>query len=243
MLRDSGVTRVMKLAVLLLLFAGCSQHLYSPPTQAFALAPVHTLGAADQAVDLDASTHSQIFDPGFDAGSARLRAGIGNNAEVSVEGMAATVNDGGPSTANRGIYAGRAGVRVDPNRGPISFDVGIGGGFAPAAGSFAAIDAGASIGYDNCYVVPVAAISTFVSQPLAARSVDVSIDETPMYSTPHRTGGGTVRGGLRVSLSPSTCHAGHEAPWLTAGFDFTTLVDSSSNAQLLGVGAGVTIPL
>lgn len=235
----------MKLAAVALVLAmGCSQHLYSPPTQAFALAPVHTLGASDQAVDLDASTHSQIFDPGFDAGSARLRTGIGNNAEVSVEGMAATVNDGGPSTANRGVYAGRAAVRVDPNRGPISFNAGIGGGFAPAAGSFAAIDGGVSIGYDNCYVVPVAAVSTFVSQPLAARSVDVSVDETmPMYSTPHRTAGGTFRGGLRVSLSPSTCHAGHEAPWLTAGFDFTSLVDASSNAQLLGVGAGVTIPL
>jgi hypothetical protein len=234
----------MKLAALLLTATGCSQHLYSPPTQAFALAPVHTLGAADQAVDLDASTHSQIFDPGFDAGSARLRTGIGNDSEVSVEGMAATVDDGGPSTANRSVYAGRAAVRVDPNRGPISFNAGIGGGFAPAAGSFAAIDGGISIGYDNCYIVPVAAVSTFVSQPLAARSVDVSVDDTkPMYSTPHRTAGGTFRGGLRISLSPSSCHAGHEAPWLTAGFDVTSLVDASSHAELLGVGAGVTIPL
>ncbi len=236
----------MKLAALSLipLAAGCSQHLYSPPTQTFALAPVHTLAAGDRAVDLEGSTHSQIFDPGYDAGSARLRAGIGDDAEVSLEGMNAFINGGGMSAANRNVYAARGGLRVAPGRGPLAFSAGIGGGYAPAAGGFAAIDGGVSLGYDNCYVVPIAAVSMFASQPLAARSVDVSVSsDEVMYSTPHRTVGATLRGGLRISLSPARCHQGHEVPWLTAGMDFTTLVDAGSDAELLGVGAGISIPL
>ncbi|HEX7702586.1 MAG TPA: hypothetical protein VF403_17725 [Kofleriaceae bacterium] len=241
----------MKLAAALVIVAagasatGCSQHLYSPPTQAYSLAPVTTLGPNDKALDIDGSTHSQIFDPGIETGTGRLRAGIGNDAEISVEGTAARVNDSGPSTANRDFYTGRAGVRVDPGRGPISWNAGIGGGFSPSAGTFAAIDGGVSIGYDNCYVVPIVAASMLVSQPLVARAVDVTVDSdhAPMYSTPERTAGGTVRGGLRISLSPDTCHAGHQAPWITAGFDMTTLVDATSHAELFGAGVGLTLPL
>jgi len=232
------------LAASLVALAACSQHLYSPPTQAYQVAPVHTLDSNDRAVDIDASTHAQIFDPGFDAASGRLRAGIGNNAEVSLEGMGAMIDSNTVSTANRDIYAGRGGVRINPDRGPVSFTAGVGGGYAPAAGGFAAVDGGVSVGFDNCYVVPVASASLFASQPLSARAVDVTVDsDKPMTSTPHRTAGATFRGGFRVSLSPSSCHAGRQVPWITAGLDLTTLVDASSDAQLLGLGAGLTIPL
>jgi hypothetical protein len=236
----------MKLAaaLVLALAAACSQHLYSPPTQVYAVAPVHALDTDQRAVDIDGSTHSQIFDPGYDAGSARLRVGIGNDTELSIEGMTAIVNSNSISTASRGVYAGRGGMRFNPDHGAISFTAGVGAGYAPAAGSFAAIDGGISAGYDNCYVVPVASASVFASQPLEARAVDVTVDaDRPMTSTPARTAGATFRGGLRVSLSPSACHAGHEAPWLTAGFDVTALVDASSSAQLMGLGAGLTFPL
>lgn len=235
----------MKLAaVTLIALSACSQHVYSPPTQAYQLAPVHALDANDRAVDFDASTHSQIFDPGYNAASGRLRAGIGNNAEVSFEGMGAVVGSGSLSTANRDVYAGRGGFRVNPDRGPVSFSAGLGGGYAPAAGGFAAFDAGVQVGYDNCYVVPVGALAAFASQPFSARAVDVTVDaDKPMTSTPRFTGGATLRGGLRFSLSPSSCHAGHQVPWITAGIDYTALADSSSHAELLGIGAGLTIPL
>jgi len=235
---------VAALVLVLLAAAACSQHLYSPPTQAYQVAPVHALDRDQRAVDIDGSTHSQIFDPGYDAGSVRLRGGVGDETELSLEAMTAIINSNSVSTASRGVYAGRGGVRINPGHGAISFDAGIGGGFAPAAGTFAAIDGGISVGYDNCYVVPIASASLFASQPLEARAVDVTVDtDHPMTSTPSRTAGATFRGGLRVSLSPSACHAGHEAPWITAGFDVTTLVDATSHAQLMGLGAGLTFPL
>ena len=55
------------------------------------------------------------------------------------------------------------------------------------------------------------------------------------------TVGSVVRVGLRLSLSPERCHAGTEVPRITAGFDQTTMVDASDNAELIGVGS--TIPL
>jgi len=229
----------------LLLSSACSQHLYAPPTQAYALDPVHAQASGTSSLDVEGSTHSQIFDPAFNAANARLHTGIGNDAELSLESMFAGVDAHGVSMADRHVYAGRAGFRFNPGHGPLTFSTGIGGGYAPAGGGFTAIDGGVSLGYDNCVLVPIASASTFVSQPIDARRVDVTDDPNagPTYSIAHRTLGGTIRTGLRLSLSPSECRAGHQVPWLTAGFDVTTLVDATSDAELFGVGAGITIPL
>lgn len=227
----------MKLAAVLTALAACSQHVYSPPTQAYALAPVRTLAPGSQALDLEASSHMQIFDPGVGAASARVRAGISDDLELSGESMVARV-------ANVDFYTARAAMRVNPHEGAVSFTTGVGGGFAPKGGSFVAFDAGISVGFDNCYLVPVATASAYVSQPIVARPIDVSKDSTsPTFSTAHRTVGSVVRVGLRLSLSPERCHAGKEVPWITAGFDQTTMVDATDNAELLGVGLGFTIPL
>ena len=89
------------------------------------------------------------------------------------------------------------------------------------------------------------AASTFVSQPMESRKIDVNTDPEsgPDYTMAQRTVGGVVRGGLRISLSPSACHAGQQAPWLTLGLDVTTLVDSTDDAEMVGLGIGLEIPL
>ncbi len=215
----------------------CSQHVYSPPTQAYALAPVTTLATGSKALDLEASSHTQIFDPGVGAASARLRTGLGDDLELSGESMVASI-------ANVDFYTARAAMRVNPHHGAVSFGTGVGGGYAPKGGSFVALDAGVSIGYDNCYLVPVAAASAYVSQPIVARPIEVTDDPMrPTFSTAHRTVGSVVRVGLRLSLSPERCRAGKEVPWITAGFDQTTMVDATDNAELFGFGVGFSMPL
>ena len=224
----------------------CSQHVYSPPTQAFALQPIAALPQDRQAVDLEVSRSAQIFDPAIDAGTARLRSGVGNNTEISVEGTAFDVRDTGPSTANRTFYAGRAGMRFNPERGAFSLSAGVGGGYSSAAGMFAAIDAGAAVGYENCVVVPIAQVTGYASTPLGtARSVDVTedSDNPPVYSTPQSTVGVEVRGGLRIALDRAACRLGQPASWLTAGAGLTTMVDSTANATLMTIGLGLTVPL
>lgn len=227
-----------KLATLAVLTAtaACSQHVYSPPTQAYALAPVTTLAQGARALDLEASSHAQVFDPVVGTADARLRAGLGEGVEVSGEGMVARV-------AGVGFYTGRAGLRVNPHKGAVAFNAGIGGGYSPKGGKLVAIDAGISAGYDNCHVVPIASASAFASQPIAAKPIDVSTNSKTGTSTAHRTAGSVLRVGLRIALAPARCHAGEEIPWITVGLDETTLVDATDHAFLVGLGVGFTMPL
>jgi hypothetical protein len=234
----------MRFALAAVLLLGCSQHVYSPPTQAYSLGSVHPVAVGDRGLDLEASSHSAIFEPAYIASAGRFRYGIGNDAEISGEAAIGNVDDHGSSKADRNVYAGRFGFRINPAHGPFTASFGTGGGWAPAGGSFAALDGGLQVGADNCYVVPIAAVSAFASQPIASRPIDVGSDEYgTSYSTARRTAGGTVRGGLRFSLSPSACHAGKQAPWITAGFDITTIVDATDDLELFGLGLGLEVPL
>ncbi|MEO8706291.1 MAG: hypothetical protein ABI867_40045 [Kofleriaceae bacterium] len=230
-------------AVLVIATAACSQRVYSPPSQAYSLGPLTALPRGSQALDLEVSRHAQIFDPAIEAGAARLRVGVDGNTELSIEGSALTVDDDGPSSANRNLYSGRTGIRWSPKPGVALFG-GLGGGYAPAGGTFAAGDAGIAVGYHNCTLVPVAQVSGFASVPLEATAVDVSVDDkTKVFDTPGRTAGVVVRGGLRLSLAPSTCRSGKPSSWITVGAGFTTLKDADSSAALFGLGLGLELPL
>ncbi|NVB83419.1 MAG: hypothetical protein HOV81_33915 [Kofleriaceae bacterium] len=228
---------------LLVVVAACSQRVYSPPSQTFALGGIRSLDYGQSALDLEVSSHSQIFDPAIVALDGRWHTGIGDNAEASVEGTAHRVDDNGPSMADRTFYSGRAGLRVNPGKSGATFFAGAGGGYAGAGGGFASADSGIAIGYDNCTVVPVLQGSAFISQPLDARPIDVSDGDSDRTDTPERTVGVVVRGGLRFSLSPSRCRAGEQVPWLTLGFGSTTVADTEDSATLMGAGLGIQIPL
>ena len=222
----------------------CSQQVYSPPSQAFSVSSLSALPQGRNALDLEVSRHAQIFDPAIQTGGLRLRTGVGDNTEVSAEGTAMIVADdqGGRSQAQRSIYAGRFGVRTNPKGGVSSLFAGLGGGFAPAGGRFAAVDAGFAIGYDNCVLVPILQGSGFLSEPFDARPIDVTVDK-PQFDTPQRTIGVTVRAALRFSLGPSACRRGEQVMWLTAGFGSTSLTDGDTSASLFGLGFGLEIPL
>lgn len=224
---------------------GCSQHVFSPPAQAFSGNGIRSLDDGQRAVDLEVSRHAEIFDPDILSGGARFRTGIGDHSEASLEGSVYGVEDGGPSKADRRIYAGRAGVRTNPKAGPFAIFGGIGGGYAPSGGSFVTADGGISVGYVNCYVTPMASASAFVSNPVGARPVDVSEsdDHMAVTSTARFTVGSVIRVGLRIAMSPSRCRAGKQIPWLTTGIDVTTMVDRTSDSTLGGLGLGLEIPL
>jgi len=234
----------MKTFLLAIALTGCSHHVFSPPSQAFGLTGIRPLAQGQRALDVEVSRHAEIFDPAVFAGAGRLRTGIGDNAEVSVEGTLMQVADTGPSTADRSIYAGRAGVRSRPGNSPFAVFAGLGGGFAPAGGGFAAADAGIAVGWDNCVLVPMLQGSGLISRPLAPRPIDVTTDlDHPQTATPRPTYGLDVRAGLRISLTPFACRRGEPGMWLTGGLDITTLVDAEQSQTLGGVGFGLEIPL
>jgi hypothetical protein len=231
--------------IALVTLAACNQRVYSPPSQTFAVTPIHVLAPGQKAVDAEVSAHSEIFGPSINAFDARYRTGVGANTEVTVEGAAHVIDDQGPSMADRSFYSGRVGARTNPGKSGVTFFAGGGGGFANAGGEFVSVDSGMALGFENCYVVPVFQVSGFVSQPLHPRPIDVS-DDTDMpreYDTPSTTVGGTMRGGLRVSLSPARCHQGEQVPWITLGLGFTSMSDGDSHDVMTGAGVGVELPL
>jgi hypothetical protein len=233
----------MRIAAVMLLASACSQQVYSPPAQAFALSPVHALGDKHAALELEGSRHSEIFDPAIFVLDSRYRRGIGDNAEISLEGAVHGVEASGTSKAARDFYSGRAGISVSPDAGDARLFAGAGGGFAREGGQFVAVDSGFTIGVDNCVLVPTFTVAGFASQPINAKPIDVSDDEYYKTDTPAFTVGGVLRGGLRLSLSPSKCRAGEDVPWLSAGMGVTTLSDFDSNAALIHIGLGVEVPL
>jgi hypothetical protein len=197
------------------------------------------------ALDVEVSNHSAIFDPGVNAFDARYRTGVDTNTEITVEGTAHAIDDRGPSMADRTFYSGRAGIRTNPHRNGAAFFAGGGGGYAHSGGAFVAVDSGIAVGYENCYVTPVLQGSAFISQPLAAQPIDVTADSSKPreYDTPATTVGGVARGGLRISLSPSACHRGEDISWISLGWGIMSLADYNSHQLMLGVGAGLEIPL
>jgi hypothetical protein len=231
------------LAAVLIVVAGCSHRVYSPPSQLFAVTPISTLPQAKQALDIDVSHHAAIFDPPIEAAAGRLRHGMGDNTEVSIEGNAAAVRDDGPSTAERTLYTARVGMRANPAAGALTVFAGAGGGVA-GADKFVAADGGFAIGYRNCVLVPTFQASAFVSKPVDARAIDVTTDlEHPRYDTPTTTLGGVLRAGARLNLSPSACRRGEQSTWLVAGIGITRVVDHDSGTAIPGVGLGIEIPL
>jgi hypothetical protein len=190
-------------AVALLASSACSQQVYSPPAQTFALSPVHSLADRHAALEVEASRHAEIFDPAIHVIDGRYRRGIGEGAELSLEGAAHQVEASGTSRAARDFYSGRAGISVTPAAGDARLFAGAGGGFASAGGQFVAVDSGFTIGVDNCVLVPTFTVAGFASQPINAKPIDVSEDEYYTTDTPAFTVGAVWRGGLRRSLAPS----------------------------------------
>lgn len=231
-------------AVLLVATAACSQRVYAPPSQLFAVTPIAALPEAKQSLEIEASHHAQIFDPPIEAGAARLRIGLGSDTEASLEGSTAGVRDDGPSPESRTFYTGRAGLRSNPGKSALTLFAGAGGGFGAAGGTFVSADAGIAVGHVNCVLVPSLQASAYVSEPLDPKPIDVTVDvDDPTFDTPHTTVGGVVRAGLRLSLSPSACRRGERAPWLYAGFGVTAMMDADSDATIPGIGLGIEIPL
>lgn len=233
----------MRTAAVAVLLAACSQQVYSPPAQTFAVSPVHSLADQHAALEVDASRHATVFDPTIDAIDGRYRRGIGENAEVSFEGAAHVVEANNASRAARDFYSGRAGISVSPDAGDARLFAGAGGGFAREGGQFISVDTGFTIGVDNCVLVPTFTVAGFASQPINARPIDVSDDEYYTEDTPSFTVGGVLRGGLRLSLSPSKCRAGDDVPWISAGLGMTSVSDFDSNDAYIHIGLGVEVPL
>jgi hypothetical protein len=107
-----------------------------------------------QALDIDVSRHAQIFDPPLDVGAARLRFGVADNTELTVEGNAAALRaDDAASAAPRTLYTGAPACGRIPTK-PVHVLCRRRRWLRGCGRTFAAVDAGIAVGYQNCVLVP-----------------------------------------------------------------------------------------
>jgi len=140
---------------------------------------------------------------------------------------------------------------------------GVGGGFAPAAGSFAAFDLGGIASYPNCYVIPLVAPSAFVSVPFAARTVTFDNGNMSKAATSYGFG---LAAGVEIPLDRARCREGRTPARSQLGANLfsitsvdqpvtmttttmsdggtTTTSSSSSNTYgAMGLVIGIEVPL
>jgi hypothetical protein len=199
--RDSVVVWGATLAAGLV--CGCNHQVYSPPARLLPLESVATLARGETGVQLEGGVHGAVFGPSGESGSIRVRHGIADRTDVSME--ASVMHIDGNSVANTYpyLFAGRAGVKHELLRW-VSVTAGVGGGASAAGGGFVSPDLGVIVAYENRYFVPFFSLRASASVPFDTHPVDTGQAGSDAVGrwvyTPPLTwiGGGTA--GVRIPL-------------------------------------------
>src|SRR6266581_8128842 len=171
---DCRYDRIMRLAYpVLTLLVGCGYHVYSPPGRVLPLESAATLAKGRTAVGAEISGHGGGGIDNIAGGSLRLRRGVGERFEGSIEASFASINGDSAAGTDPKLYQAFAGLKWNPGTRFIGIVAGVGGG-GSAGGSFGAVDAGVIAAYENCYVVPFLGIHGILSVPFDAKDVDVT---------------------------------------------------------------------
>jgi hypothetical protein len=242
---------------------GCSYQLVSPPARLINLESAKTAAPGETVAGLHGGSYGSIFDAGVSIANATVRRGVADDLEVDADASWGHVDYDGFPAIDRNVYAARLGAKLS-NRGSwAAVYGGLGGGYAPAAGGFSAVDFGGALSFPNCYVVPFASTTIFGSVPLAAKQVDFrnadgTVQATDKADTTYGLGMGA---GLEIPLTHDRCRAGLTSPRLQFGggvnllvrgdgpVTTTTTADGTTTTQtrggrhgLMGLAIGVEIP-
>lgn len=175
----------------------------TPPTTPGVMSSAATLSEDQAAVALTGGLHGAVFGPAAGAIDGRLRLGLRDDLELTVNGGAYIVLEDSVADEHRGIYTGRAGLKYRLHQ-HVAMIAGLGGGLSPAAGVFVGTDFGFVFAYENPYCIPFVALRGFYSIPISPGYVDVGIEGTDepgdILVRPADTLGGTLELGIRAPV-------------------------------------------
>lgn len=195
-----------------------SPHLYSQPGRVAALEAAKTLDAGEQSVGAQGGVgHEASID--LAQISAKYRYGLSDQIEVGVDGNLRVVTNMEElkKPVNSTIWSTRVGAKWAPAllQDYVAVTGGVAGG-TYAAGQFLSPDLGVVLAFENPYVVPFVSATGYVSVPVNAQAVDVTLaprwvynpsternelEERPQeFSTPETTWGVTGTAGIRVPV-------------------------------------------
>ena len=198
-----------------------------------------TLGEGRLGLQTELGATSLLFSPDVVHWSGRVTRPIDVSTDVAVEGSVARVGDGDSdwrSSAHRGLYALRAGVRHSPLR-HVVIGGGLGGG-GHAGGGFVSPDLHVTVGYHNRWLVPFLSVDAFYSHPVGVGHVVFFREGESERLRPPATGGGRITPALRLPLA-------HEAegtgPALLVGYAWHVLAVRKPSPEVYianGLSAG-----
>jgi hypothetical protein len=190
--------------------AACSYQLVSPPARMVNMETARTAAPGETVVGVHGGAYSAVFDPAVVVGTAGVKRGVAPDVEVSAEATWARLVYDGFAGIDRNIFAGRVGAKAANRQGWGALTAGVGGGVAPAAGGFAAIDAGAVVSYPNCYVVPFGNGTLFASLPFATKQVDFVNSNGTLAGSDKAdpTLGFGLSAGIEIPLDRDRCRQG-----------------------------------
>ncbi|HEY1697871.1 MAG TPA: hypothetical protein VGG39_37175 [Polyangiaceae bacterium] len=177
------------------LLAGCSTDVYLPPARLFPLESAATLPRGDTGVQVEGGVHGAGFGVSATSGTVRVRHGIDDATDASMEASVLHIEGAGPGDSYPNAFTTRIGVkhRVTPW---LSVTAGVGGG-ASAGGGFVSPDLGVIVAYENRYFVPFLEARGGFSEPFDAQPVVVGTQ--PGVAPPFTWIAGGVAG-FRVPL-------------------------------------------
>ncbi|MEZ4403171.1 MAG: hypothetical protein R3B06_24315 [Kofleriaceae bacterium] len=247
---SSLLPRVAPLALLLaaLPTTACTPSAITPPARTFAFdsATAPAVGQTDVQVDL--ARAGTPFGPELIAGGGRVRHAV--RPGILVEGEAGTfaiTNEG--SGPGRMAYTGRAGAMFRPEGAEglaVAFNLGAGGGYAPAAGGWASADLGAVVTGTNRWVRPVLGVDVSHSRPIGNKVFTVTEPDgtASKLRLPVTT---SLRGTAGLEIGPPDRAVILGASWLHGYRDQRSRVDSTADEpsaeDYLLLGAGVRVGL
>jgi hypothetical protein len=235
----------MRVHAAVLLLAACSQRVYSPPARGLALESPKTVGYGQTAIQVAGGMAGAAFGPGLVVGDLSVRHGTRPDLDLVGDLSVMSVTDESAAGTDPNIFAARVGAKIRPEEWPVALLVGIGGGYAPAGGTYVAVDSAVVVGWENCVLVPFASTGLMASVPLEPRAIDVTLpgQMTAVMATPEPTYGWSVGVGLRLILSPARCNAGLSSVSLVATGGGTKLWDTHGSDGFGALGLGIEFPL
>jgi len=189
-----------------LLLCSCVTHAFAPPLRAVPLETPAVLAPRETAIAGGGGLGFGSRDLGFYEAHVRVRRGLSERVEGSLETNAFFSNQPAENAATF-----RAGAKVcvggAPARCIFALTAGLGGGPYDHGALFAA-EAGAIVGWENRWLVPFLSARAGVSAPAGARPVydgnSCDLDKPPpcgaIYNTPSVDGILSLGGGLRLPL-------------------------------------------
>lgn len=154
----------------------CTPRAVTPPARTFAFDSATAPAAGGTDVQLDVARIGTVWGPELVGGNARLRQAV--RPGVVVEGELGTLhllNDG--AGGSRNAYTGRAGVLLRPPEDQelrVALALGVGGGHAPAAGSWTTVDLGGVVSGSHRWFRPVVGADLGYSRPTGDRTFTVT---------------------------------------------------------------------